>query len=309
MRAYGKLTPKYCLQLANPQSWTASVLPAVFGILYSILRGWELSPLRFAALFMTCVLMQSAVNTFNDYADFVKGTDSKSDHVEVNDAAILYGNLNPKHVLLLGTAYFVIGAALGLAACRGRGVLPVAIGVIGGLVVAAYSAGPLPVSYLPVGEAVSGFVMGGLIPLAITAAASRAFHPEVLVYSLPFILGIALIMLSNNGSDIEKDARAGRRTFAVRMQRERTARIFHGLTLLWFLAILAVSVLFLPGAVVGIVLLFIGSWNSFRYLRTTKLLPENRIRQMKTIASANLTANGAYIVSAASALVWSRLHG
>lgn len=90
--------------------------------------------------------------------------------------------------------------------------IPVVIGLIGGVVILLYSGGPIPVSYLPIGEIVSGVVMGGLIPLGIAGCADGKIHWQILFYSLPMILGIALIMMSNNGSDIEKDRKAGRRT-------------------------------------------------------------------------------------------------
>lgn len=118
-------------------------------------------------LLVACVLLQSAVNAMNDYFDFIKGTDSASDHVEVNDAVLIYGNIAPRSALFLGIAYLVAGAALGLMACRGSGMVPVVIGIIGGIVILLYSGGPIPVSYLPIGEIVSGVVMGGLIPLGI----------------------------------------------------------------------------------------------------------------------------------------------
>ena len=309
VRTYGRMTPRHALQLAAPHTWAASVCPALFGILYSILRGWQMPPLGFAALFVTCVLMQSAVNTLNDYMDFVKGTDSKSDNVEAGDAAILYGNLDPKQVLILGLGYSVAAAVLGLLACIGRGPIPVIVGVLGGLIVVVYSAGPLPISYLPVGEAVSGFVMGGLIPLGIVSAASGAWHPEVILYSLPFILGIALIMMSNNGCDIDKDIRAGRMTMAVRLKRERTAKLYHALVIFWFVLILGMSALFLPAGITGILLLVLLARRPFAELIRSGLFPEERIRQMRTILAANITGNGAYLAAVAAALVWGRIHG
>jgi len=86
-------------------------------------------------LLVACVLLQSAVNAMNDYFDFIKGTDSASDHVEVNDAVLIYGNIAPRSALFLGIAYLVAGAALGLMACRGSGMVPVVIGIIGGIVI------------------------------------------------------------------------------------------------------------------------------------------------------------------------------
>ena len=66
-------------------------------------------------LIVACVLLQSAVNTLNDYFDFIKGTDSASDHVEVNDAVLIYGNIAPRSALILGIGYLAAGAVLGLS--------------------------------------------------------------------------------------------------------------------------------------------------------------------------------------------------
>ena len=51
-----------------------------------------------------------------------------------------------------------------LVACLSFSVI---IALIGAMFVIVYSAGKSPVSYLPLGEIISGFVMGGMIPLAI----------------------------------------------------------------------------------------------------------------------------------------------
>ena len=116
----------------------------------------------------------------------------------------------------------VAGAVLGLVSCMGSGLVPLIIGITGCVVILIYSGGPIPVSYLPIGEIVSGVVMGGLIPLGIAGCADGKIHWQLLLYSLPMIAGIALIMMSNNGSDIEKDRKAGRRTLPTCIGRART---------------------------------------------------------------------------------------
>ena len=73
---YRPLTAKQALQLAAPHTWAASVCPSLFGIFYSRLTGSPLGLFRAAAVLAACVFLQSAVNTLNDYVDFVKGTDS-----------------------------------------------------------------------------------------------------------------------------------------------------------------------------------------------------------------------------------------
>ena len=83
------LTPKLAVRLAAPHTWLASVYPAVFGELYCLLKGYPLTGTLAITLFWACVFMQSAVNTLNDYFDFVKGTDTADDNVEVSDAVLV----------------------------------------------------------------------------------------------------------------------------------------------------------------------------------------------------------------------------
>ncbi len=308
--AYAPLTPAQALQLAAPHTWSASVCPALFGIFYCPLTGLTLGPLRALLLLLSCILLQSAVNTLNDYVDYTKGTDSAEDHVEVTDAVLVYGNIDPKHARNLGAGYLAAGLLLGLGGAWERGPVPLAIGLIGAAVILLYSGGPFPLSGLPLGEAVSGLVMGGLIPLGIAACSDGAVHGMVLVWSLPLMLGIGLIMMSNNGCDIEKDRRSGRRTLPSLLGRERTLAAYRTAVVVW-IALLTVFSFALTGwagavCVLGLVLF---AREKYAALLRLRLLPEERIRQMKGITAANLLGNGAYIAAAAVRLVVNGIHG
>ena len=147
------------MSLAAPHTWVASAFPALFADFYCWQQGLDLTWLKGIMLLAACVLLQSAVNTLNDYFDFIKGVDSANDHVEVNDAVLVYENITPGSALILGIAYMVAGAVLGLVSCMGSGLVPLIIGITGGVVILIYSGGPIPVSYLPIGEIVSGVVM------------------------------------------------------------------------------------------------------------------------------------------------------
>lgn len=303
MNTYNRLTPGLALQLAAPHTWPASVCPVLFGELYCAVRGMHLSIFQDAAILIACILMQSSVNTLNDYIDYLHGTDSADDNVEVNDAVLVYANVNPKHTLFLGIAYLAVGALLGILACTAAGIVPVMIGVAGGLTVVLYSAGPIPVSYLPVGEFVSGFVMGGLIPLGTAAVSDGRIHIEVLFWALPLMLSIALIMMSNNGSDIEKDVRSGRRCLPTYLGRERTRMLYHLLVIIWAAMLCVLPVLLLGTAgLLSVVLLAIFARKKIVYLVRADLEPEGRIKLMKTITAANLSGNGAYIITLAFGL-------
>lgn len=291
---YKPLTIKSARNLAAPQTWAASVLPALFADFYCWQNGLGLTWTDGILLLAACVFLQSSVNTLNDYFDFVKGVDSESDHVEVSDAVLIYEKINPRSALLLGIAYLAAGAALGLMVCAGKGMVPLAAGLIGAAAVLLYSGGPVPVSHFPAGELVSGFVMGGLIPVGIAGCADGKMHWDILVSALPLILGIGLIMMTNNGSDIEKDREAGRKTFPACAGREKTVRIYRALIVIW-LCLACVMAVILSGAA-GIVTLLLAAAGrgTVRKQLACTLKPAERIAAMGGIAKTNILLNGAY---------------
>lgn len=301
------LTPLQCLQLAAPHTWAASVVPALFGELWCAWRGIPLSVVQDVALLLACVLLQSAVNAINDYVDFRQGTDSAEDNVAPNDSVLVYNSVDPREALALGVAYLAFGAGLGVFSCLVEGWcgwLPLGVGCVGALAIVLYSGGPLPVSYLPLGELVSGVVMGGLIPLGIAAVADGRIHPDVLLASLPLVVGIALTMMTNNGCDIEKDVAAERHTLPTFLGRSRTRVLYHVLVIAWA-ALVVGEPLVLLGPVGLASLAFAAAFvgRDLVWLGRCTLAPGERIAHMGHIARANLLGNGAIDVAFALALL------
>ena len=290
---YKPLTIKLAWNLAAPGTWVASACPAIFAILYSRIQGYPLRIWMYPTLVLACILLQSAVNTLNDYMDFIKGTDSEQDVLEEADAVLIYGGIAPASALRLGLAFLAAGILLGLTSGLWQGLLPLGIGLIGVLVIALYSCGPHPISYLPIGELISGFVMGGLIPLGVCACADGRLHMEVLPASIPFILGIAMIMLCNNGCDIEKDMQAGRSTFPAMVGRQRALTVYRLLIVCWVAALLLEPVLLIGRAgLLSLLLFLLIGRKPYQMLWHLKLEPARRILQMQTIAKANLLGHG-----------------
>ena len=228
-RQYKPLTPRAVVELAAPHTWPASILPAALGTALSLTRGQPLRPGVLLSTLFAAVLLQCAVNTLNDYADFVKGTDTLENSDDSTDAALVYHGFNPRCALILGGVFLLLAAACGVYTVVVAGWIPLVIGIIGGIVVLLYSMGRLPISYLPLGEFFSGVVMGGGITLACFTAQSGIFDWKVLWYALPCILTIGLIMLGNNTSDVERDRAAGRHTLAVLLGRRRSALLLKAL--------------------------------------------------------------------------------
>ena len=277
-----------------PGSWPASICPSLWAVLVCRLKGYPLGLLRSVLLVLTVVLLQSAVNVLNDYADFVKGTDSREDNLEESDAVLLYTDIPPRSALYLGLVLILLGMTSGILGALPNLCMPLFIGGIGAAVVMLYSTGPLPVYRLPLGEAVSGFVMGGLIPLGVFSCTDGKLHTELLPACLPFIIGIAMIMLCNNSCDIEKDRKVGRHTLPTFIGRNISLVMLKLLVPLWIAAIIwsCFRITERSGTVVVTcicLLLFAGRFFA-GLLFKLKLRPEERIRQMKTISAANLTA-------------------
>lgn len=291
------LTLKLALQLAAPHTWIASIGPVIFGILFCKLEKYPLSFEKSILLILASILMQSSVNTLNDYVDFIKGNDSEKDYVEESDAVLIYNSVPPKQVLILGIIYLVLGAMLGIVACRESGFLPLVIGSIGGIIIFLYSGEPYPISYLPIGELVSGFVMGILIPLGVVAVSDGKLHKEIFLHALPLMIGIGLIMMTNNGCDIEKDLEAKRWTLAVLLGRKNIKNLYHILIVIWLLMIsfLAIWLLGIVGLITPVLILF--EYRCFKFLITSELLAYKRVEQMKNIVKANIIVNMAYFTA------------
>ena len=230
---------KDAVNLAAPHTWAASVMPCVLASALSYREQGFLKADLTVCLFLIAVLMQSSVNALNDYADFVKGTDTAENSPDPTDAVIVYG-LKPKTARNLGIGYLAAAFILGIYTVWRCGFVLLVIGLIGALVIAAYSGGKNPISYLPLGELISGFVMGGLITLAGVYMQTGALRFSVLAEALPLMIGIGMIMFSNNGCDIERDLAAGRRTLPCLLGRERTDRWYRILLAIWLVCPVAV---------------------------------------------------------------------
>lgn len=307
MSARRTMTAGAAVRLANPASWTAAVYPALWGVCYCLLAGYGISFGEAAALTAACILMQSSVNTLNDYFDFIKGTDTVHDFVEVHDAVLIYEDIEPKQALYLGVSYLGAAALLALPFIVSAGAAPLIIGLVGGLAVTAYSGGRTPLSYLPVGEIVSGLVMGGLIPMGIVAAVSGSVDFQAMVLAMPMIFGIGLVMMTNNICDIEKDRQARRMTLPVLVGREKARLLYHSAVVAWIASLIVIPVwkMGLAGLAVPLAAGLAGG-SVFSFILSAPLTAPERVRQMKGIAAANVLANGAYLIGAAAAVLAGR---
>ena len=225
---------KDVLNLAAPHTWAASVMPSLLALVIAFQRQHRILPGMAVFLVLISILMQSSVNALNDYADYIKGTDTLENSPDSYDAVIVHG-MDPRTARNLGILFLILAFIPGVYAVYRRGIILLAIGLIGAAVIVLYSFGRTPISYLPLGELISGIVMGGLIPVAGTYMQLGKLDLSVFVTALPVIFGISMIMFSNNGCDIERDLQAGRRTLPCVLGRQRTDAAYRLFLILWTL--------------------------------------------------------------------------
>ena len=294
---FGKLTPRMALQLAAPHTWPAAILPVLVAVAAAGVTTGTVSVTMAFALLVICVLMQAAVNTFNDYYDYIKGADSADDNVDPTDAVLVYNNVNPRSALALAVGFLVAAFAIGIYVIWVAGWIPLALGVAGALVVVLYSAGKTPLSYLPIGELVSGVVMGGLIPLACYQALTGSFDLRALLWAVPTILGVGLIMFTNNTCDVEKDVESGRHTLSVLLGREKARRLYHGIVYAWLVAIVVLVAVYFTSGLVIVPFMLLAAYPLLSALLKNPLAPPARIGAMAQVCGVNI-ALGAFYAAA-----------
>ncbi len=290
---YGHLTPLMMLQLAAPHTWPATILPVLVATACAACVS-SISIIMVCVLLVICLLMQSAVNTFNDYYDYKKGTDTKEDNVEPSDSVLVYNNVNPRSALTLAIVFLAAAFALGIYVIVIAGWIPLVIAVIGAAFVVLYSAGKTPISYLPIGELISGVVMGGLIPLACYQALTGVFNWWMLLWSIPTICGVGLIMFTNNACDIEKDIRSNRHTLAVVLGRKHARTLYHIILYIQVITIiLFVGIWYTPGLII-MPFMLLASIPLLSALLKNPLEPQTRIGAMSQICSVNIALGAFY---------------
>ena len=290
---YGRFTPRMALQLAAPHTWPAAILPCLVAT-SAAATSTAISATMAIVLLAICILMQAAVNTFNDYYDYVKGADSADDDVDPTDATLVYNNVNPRSALALAVGFLVAAFVLGVYIIVRAGWIPLAIGIVGALFTVVYSAGKTPVSYLPIGEVVSGVVMGGLIPLACYQALTGHFTLLALLWAVPEIIGVGLIMMTNNTCDIEKDIEAGRRTLPVHLGRARARSLYHALAWAWAIAICAIVAVFFTRGLIVLPFALLAAYPLMKALFANPLAPNTRQGAMGQICSVNVCLGAFY---------------
>src|SRR4051794_9169559 len=210
---------------ARPRTLPAAIAPVLVGTALAVTET-DLRVGGFVAALLGAIFIQVGTNLSNDYSDARRGADTED---RLGPVRVTAGGLVPPRQVLVATyVSFGLAVACGAYLVYLAGPILLAIGAASILAGVLYTGGPRPYGYEGLGE-VFVFTFFGLV--AVTGSyyvQAEEVSWEAVVLAVPVGLLASAILVVNNIRDIATDARAGKRTLAVRLGRER-ARTLYGL--------------------------------------------------------------------------------
>lgn len=223
----------------------ASVLPFLIGTTIAYYTLGSLSLGRFILMLVSLLCIDMATTGFNHYYDYQRAILKTGYHYEKHNP-ISSGALSSKVALRILLGLVFIGIIFGLLLVWYTDVVVLMLGMLSFMVGLSYSIGPLPLSRTILGEAFSGFFMGGLIPFIAFYIQVPGEQIGVLQYafgqlnivvnvdmlstlffasvSLMFLIGN--IMLANNICDMKEDIENKRYTLPISIGQKNSIKLF-----------------------------------------------------------------------------------
>ena len=206
-------------QVFNPAIYLISILPAIAVV---VLAGdnpvWN-QGLIFSTL--AVVLLQHAINLFNDVSDWNLGADT-----EKMDSWVRVHNGNTRPVTIHALLSFFSGGIIGLSVLIAGDklwIVFIALPLIGlGYL---YNAGKSPLSYSWMGEWVTGLCYGPGVFGGLWFVAGQDFNLTAVLGMLAFAALAVSLLLSHQPPQIETDRQVGKKSFCVRYGKQKTCQV------------------------------------------------------------------------------------
>jgi 1,4-dihydroxy-2-naphthoate polyprenyltransferase len=218
---------------ARVRTLPAAIAPVLVGTSLALGHG-TFHPLAFVAALLGAIFIQVGTNLSNDYSDARRGADTED---RLGPVRVTAGGLVPPSQVLVAT-YVTFGLAVGCGAylVAVAGWELIAVGGASILAGVLYTGGPRPYGYEGLGE-LFVFLFFGVVAVSGSYFVQVQSLPwEAFVCAVPVGLLASAILVVNNVRDLETDRRAGKRTLAVRLGRERTRQLYVAMLALAFVS-------------------------------------------------------------------------
>jgi 1,4-dihydroxy-2-naphthoate octaprenyltransferase len=255
------------LQAVRAPSLSAAAVPVLLGTAAAaragFFHGW-----RMLIALIGAVAIQAGTNLINDYYDFRSGADS---HNSLGPSMVIQrGLLTPAQVWRGGIVAFAIGAVLGLMLVYQCGWPILAIGIPSIAAGYFYTAAPVSLAYIGLGELTVFLFMGPAIVLGAYYVMALTFSWSALWASVALGFLVAGILHANNIRDIETDGLHGKHTLATILGRSGAIKELITLDVLAYATtLLAVIARTLPWTALLVVITLPRARDQLRIVRTT----------------------------------------
>jgi 1,4-dihydroxy-2-naphthoate octaprenyltransferase len=217
---------------ARPRTLVLSMTPVLVGAALAWAIEGKFHALTVLAALVCSMFIQLGTNLHNDAMDSERGGDGPD---RVGPLRVTASGLLTATGVKRGAAVcFVTAALLGFYLVIIGGWPIFFLGVLSIVSGWAYTGGPFPIAYTPLGElfVVGFFGVGAVCGTYWLCAANVGPAPVEAGFALGFLAGAVLLV--NNYRDAEADARVGRKTLAIMVGAQISTWIYAGLLLLPF---------------------------------------------------------------------------
>lgn len=220
------------IMAARMRTLSLSMTPVAVGAALAWAAERRVHWLAILVALVGSIAIQIGTNLHNDAADSERGGDGP-DRVGPSRVTAA-GLLSVSRVKQGAASCFAVAALMGLYLVFIGGWPILLLGILSILAGWAYTGGPFPIAYTPLGElfVVAFFGVGAVCGTYWLCTAGLGY--AAVVGGLAIGLFAAAVLLVNNRRDVEADARVGRRTLAIKAGPRVTVWIYAGLMLVPF---------------------------------------------------------------------------
>src|SRR5258708_17423740 len=199
------------IQAIRAPSLSAAAIPVLLGVAVAAREGFFARG-RMTLALLGAMAIQAGTNLINDYYDCRSGADSEQ---SLGPSMVIQrGLLSADQVWRGGIVAFAIGALIGLVLVYQCGWPILAIGIPSVAAGYFYTASPVSLAYVALGELTVFIFMGPAIVVGSYFVMAMHFSSSAIWASVPLGFLVAGILHANNIRDIESDTRHCERTLA-----------------------------------------------------------------------------------------------
>ena len=222
---------------SRPRTLPAAVVPVAVGAACAIVvdepQWW-----RGALALVVSVALQVGVNYANDYSDGVRGTDND----RVGPLRLVgSGVASASSVKRAAFICFGVAAIAGLVLAIATTLWLLVVGVAAIAAAWTYTGGPRPYGYAGFGEVFVFLFFGVVATMGTEFVIAETFSITGVLASVAVGAIACALLVINNLRDIPGDTVSGKRTLAVKLGDVATRKLFAGLVMVAFVAVVATS--------------------------------------------------------------------